>query len=103
MNSINFKHNYRKLHSQNKCTLLSIKELTNTNEMLRVYDTMYTDNGKTGDHPLRGCPCLHLTFIGNLNIPFSAIRSIKKKDYYDCKIGEEFEIIIEAGEQFIYE
>jgi len=71
--------------------------------MLRVYDTLYNDNGRTGDHPLKECPCLHLTFIGNLNIPFSTIRNINKKDYYNSKMGEEFEIIIEAGEKYLYE
>jgi hypothetical protein len=99
MNEIKFKHNYIKLQSQTSATLIKVRILNETNEMLRIYDTLYNDNGITGDHVLPDCPCIQLIFLGDIGIPFCTLRNIKDYDYYMYHTGEKFDIVIEASKR----
>lgn len=104
MNRIGFSHKYPKLHRQKTATLLAVRELLipkDLNDDLLRYDTVFDDGSGKGYFPLPDGEYLQLIFIGNKHIPFCTIRSKwgvhkNKKEYYESKIGEEFEIHIKG-------
>ena len=104
MNKIRFSHSYPKLHGQTTARLIDV-ELTNRaalDEKFVDYDTTYEDCYPTDfkKFPLSNDLLLVLTFSGNLRIPFTTIRRATgmKQNWYQSKIGQQFEIVIEPEE-----
>jgi hypothetical protein len=100
MHKIKFSHNYPKLYGQRTAQLLKIERLKipdDLNETLRVYDTQYRDDNY---YPLRNGDYLLLVLLGNLKIPFTAIRRYTpdKEDYYMSMLGDTFLIEIAESE-----
>ena len=97
---IKFAGRYAKLHGQTEARLLAVLPLKvddDTPQELLDYDTVY-DGGR---YPLPHGDYVQLIFIGNLRIPFCTIRAktnsrgVDKEAYYNSKVGEVFEIIVE--------
>ena len=88
-NEIKFSKNYPKLWGQTTAKLIAVEDINideNTNKDLLEYEL------KKGKY-------IQLVFLGNKNIPFCTIRSAygkmgNKKEYYQAKIGETFNIVI---------
>lgn len=99
MSNIKFSHNYPKLHGQTSAELIAVRPIRidkNTPRELLEYDTKYDG----GYYPLPTGNYIQLVFVGNLNIPFCTIRSSyppSKRDYYNGKVGDVFEIIIKEA------
>jgi len=97
MNQIKFSHKYPKLWSQKSATLLLVKTINHTEvtEKLSDYDTIYSDDEMgIKQYPLPKTMLIHLTFLGNENIPFCTMRryTLRKYEYYKSLVGEEFKI-----------
>lgn len=81
--------------------LIAIEDINideNTNKDLIEYDTKADDGSY---YELKKGKYIQLIFLGNKNIPFCTIRSGQssrkmgnKKEYYQAKIGETFNIVI---------
>ncbi|MDR0666825.1 MAG: hypothetical protein LBF71_05385 [Campylobacteraceae bacterium] len=106
MNTIKFSHNYLKLFGQTRADLIAVRTLflpKDLNPTLEDYDTTFLDKkGFKDKYELGKGEHLQLVFIGNYHIPFCTIRSRwgkngDKKAYYESKIKQRFEIIIEGG------
>lgn len=116
MPQIRFSHNYPKLWGQTTAKLIAIEFLdakeVQKNKDLLEYDTRY-DIGLTPDgdmlydnyHLPKSGELLQLVFIGNKHIPFCTLRpryyynkaekrTVDKMSYYEPKIGEIFDIVI---------
>lgn len=102
-NKIKFSHHYLKLQGQKSARLIHVKIIDSDSINLKLinYDTVYLD--RSVDPPERkyyNLPrrrkLIHLTFLGNLSIPFCTIRSYtkEKEAYYIKHINCGFEIII---------
>lgn len=99
MNKIEFSKNYPKLWDQTQAKLIAVEDINideNTNKDLIEYDTKANDGSY---YELKKGSYIQLIFLGNKNIPFCTIRSAygqygNKKEYYQAKIGEMFNIII---------
>lgn len=99
MNKVKFSKRYPKLWEQTTAELLTVKDITideNTNKDLLEYDTKALDGSY---YELKKGKYIQLIFLGNKNIPFCTIRSSygrmgNKKEYYQSKIGEVFNIVI---------
>ena len=90
-NKIKFSKNYPKLWGVED---INIDE--NTNKDLLEYDTKANDGSY---YELKKGKYIQLIFLGNKNIPFCTIRSAygqygNKKEYYQAKVGETFNIVI---------
>lgn len=98
-NVIKFSKKYPKLWEQTTAELLTVKDITideNTNKDLLEYDTKALDGSY---YELKKGKYIQLIFLGNKNIPFCTIRNAygrygDKKEYYQSKIGEVFNIVI---------
>jgi len=94
MNQIKFSKEYRKLHRQKFATLLKVTQLgyPQLHADLIEYDTRALDGSY---YPLPKTMLLHLTFLGDKEIPFCTIRrhTTKKWGYYKSLEGQEFKII----------
>lgn len=113
MNKIKFAHRYPKLWNQSRATLLAVRELNfprDLNEDFILYDTKFLDPAGAaegqyaagsiipGFYPLENGPYVQLIFVGDKHIPFCTVRPRKgrygdKKEYYQAKVGQEFEIV----------
>ena len=128
MNEIKFSFNFPKLWGQTSGRLLSVELLdaknVQANKDLLEYDTKYIDKrdytGFEGKeilekverfsyYPLqKSGKLIQLIFLGDKGIPFCTLRSytvgrpykfrFNRYDYYSSKIGQEFEIKIQGGE-----
>lgn len=100
-NEIKFSKNYPKLWRQTQAKLIAVEDINideNTNKDLLEYDTKANDGSY---YELKKGKYIQLIFLGNKNIPFCTIRSGQssgkmgnKKEYYQAKIGETFNIVI---------
>lgn len=93
MVEIKFSHEYPKLWGQKTAVLLNIK-IIDSNSItpdLKEYDTKFNENEH---YPLPEGRLIHLTFLGDKNIPFSSIRSFypQKFDYYSKSVGKQFKL-----------
>ena len=97
MNKIKFSHEYPKLWGQTTATLISVKLVysIHLHKDLLDYDTTYIDGKEICHYPLPFGALIHLTFLGDKNIPFCTIRrhTKQKMNYYSSKVNEEFEIV----------
>lgn len=97
MNQIKFSHEYPKLWGQRTATLLEVKLVYKEilHKDLLEYDTTYSEGIERKHYPLPSGALIHLTFLGEKNIPFCTMRSYnsEKLDYYGALIGDEFEIV----------
>ena len=99
MNKIKFSKRYPKLWGQNQAKLIAVEDINideNTNKDLLEYDTKALDGSY---YELKKGKYIQLIFLGNKNIPFCTIRSSygrmgNKKEYYQSKIGELFQIVV---------
>ena len=95
MKNIKFSKEYCKLWGQTTAKLLAVKEVKinkSTSQELIEYDTKAVDGSY---YELKSGNYLLLIFLGNLDIPFSTIRSAypqHKVDYYKNSINEMFNI-----------
>ena len=88
MNVIGFSHHYTKLHGQTQGELIAVKHFDVTNTSLpplgRKYDTCYfDDNAEEQFHSLENGHYLQLTFMGELQIPFTTYRKCFPKPFKD--------------------
>ena len=100
-NEIKFSKNYPKLWGQTLAKLIAVEDINideNTNKDLLEYDTKAIDGSY---YELKKGKYIQLIFLGNKNIPFCTIHSGQlsgkmgnKKEYYQAKIGETFNIVI---------
>ena len=98
-NEIKFSKNYPKLWGQTTAKLIAVEDINideNTNKDLLEYDTKANDGSY---YELKKGKYIQLIFLGNKNIPFCTIRSAygkmgNKKEYYQAKVGETFNIVI---------
>lgn len=98
-NKIKFSKKYPKLWGQNQAELLAVKDIIiddKTSKDLLEYDTKAEDGTY---YELKKGRYIQLIFLGSKNIPFCTIRSAygkigNKKEYYQNKIGEIFNIVI---------
>ena len=75
---------------------MAVNYLTDINDDLKEYDTLWDNNGDLGYYKLPKGLKLQLIFIGNKNIPFCTIRrqTPQKETYYRNLIGELFDVVI---------
>ncbi|MDR2790261.1 MAG: hypothetical protein LBB59_04735 [Campylobacteraceae bacterium] len=107
MNTIKFSHYYDKLNLQKTAELLTIRELTipdDMNPFLKMYDTRYIIDEEERFYQFKDGKYIQLIFLGNYRVPFCTIRPRygkygDKKPYYEGKIGEIFNIVIERGSE----
>jgi hypothetical protein len=115
MNQIKFSHIYPKLWGQTSGRLLFVQLLkakdVHENKDLLEYDTRYSsqksiemDREFDEYYPLpKSGNLIHLTFLGDKNIPFSTMRpefgkgGYNKLSYYQSRVGQNFEVIIKDG------
>ena len=98
---IKFSSDYPKLHGQTSAELLAVKPIRidkNTPKELLEYDTKRSDGTY---YPLKSGNYIQLIFLGNLGIPFCAIRTPynqygDKTEYYKSKVEELFNIVVEG-------
>ena len=97
MKQIKFSHNYPKVHNQETALLVQVKllEREELHEDLVRYDTAWNDGNSLGFYELPKGKVIHLTFIGDKEIPFCTIRRYTpvKLHYYMTSRKESFEII----------
>lgn len=93
MVEIKFSHEYPKLWGQKTAILLNVKIIDSNSitEQLKEYDTKFAEGQF---YPLPEGRLIHLTFLGDKNIPFSSIRSFypQKFDYYSSNVGKQFDL-----------
>ena len=102
MNVIKFSKEYNKLHGQKKAVLLAVARIkidrSGKWDKLLEYDTTATDGTR---YEIKPGNYIQLVFCGEEGIPFCTIRSDRpalngmksKFDFYNEKVGEEFEIV----------
>jgi len=93
MNIIGFSHYYTKLHGQVHGELMAVKYFDVTKKspplLARKYDTCYfDDNAEEQFYKLENGHYLQLTFMGDLQIPFTTYRKCFPKPFKD--IAEAF-------------
>jgi hypothetical protein len=92
---IKFSKDYFKLHGQKEAMLLNVKVMDygSLNKELIEYDAAAKD-GSSYEFP-RGA-LIHLTFLGNLFIPFCTIRKYTrmKELYYRENLNKVFTILV---------
>lgn len=99
MNKIKFSHEYSKLFNidpSEPVTLVQVfpSNTTHLPDEFLHYDTLYFENGKPLNYPLKeGIPCLVLLFAQDGNLFSTICRSTPGKDtYYMTAIGSDFQI-----------
>ncbi|MDR3162556.1 MAG: hypothetical protein LBT81_01685, partial [Helicobacteraceae bacterium] len=93
MNAIKFSSPYVKLWDQTSAELLSVRQLAIPQDLspsLRRYDTLYPATASGFNlHEIKNGDYLQLIFVGDLHVPFCAIRrrTPGRERYYKSRIG----------------